>query len=57
MYLIQAPKEAADATCARATDGAAGVCVYLTRCDAARGITAAVYADTYCSVDNKYYLS
>ncbi|XP_049887511.1 inter-alpha-trypsin inhibitor heavy chain H4-like isoform X4 [Pectinophora gossypiella] len=49
-----APKEAEDAECARATDGAAGVCVYLTRCDAAKNITLEQYKETYCSVNKSY---
>ncbi|XP_063634435.1 inter alpha-trypsin inhibitor, heavy chain 4-like isoform X3 [Cydia splendana] len=45
-----APVEASDAACARATDGGAGVCVYLTRCNAARNITPQIYQDIHCAV-------
>ncbi|XP_045761371.1 inter-alpha-trypsin inhibitor heavy chain H4-like isoform X13 [Maniola jurtina] len=37
-----------------ASDSAASVCVYLTRCHAARSITADDYQKSYCVVDNKY---
>ncbi|CAB3231305.1 unnamed protein product [Arctia plantaginis] len=50
-----APKESTgDAACPSAVDGGAGVCVYLTRCDAARHITTDVYSTTYCTVDQGY---
>ncbi|KAJ2946262.1 hypothetical protein O0L34_g12300 [Tuta absoluta] len=49
-----APKEASDAECQKATDGGAGVCVYLTRCDAAKSITLDSYKTTFCRVDNHY---
>ncbi|XP_063547315.1 inter alpha-trypsin inhibitor, heavy chain 4-like isoform X2 [Cydia strobilella] len=45
-----APAEANDAACARAADGGAGICVYLTRCDSARNITQQIYQDIHCAV-------
>ncbi|KAL4705045.1 hypothetical protein ACJJTC_009833 [Scirpophaga incertulas] len=47
-------KDGVDAKCPAATDGAAGVCVYLTRCEAAKTITADTYSNTYCRVDDKF---
>lgn len=52
LFFLQAPKDASDAPCARSTDGGAGVCVYLTRCDTAKTITEQNYLDIYCSVDS-----
>ncbi|KAJ8733901.1 hypothetical protein PYW07_014452 [Mythimna separata] len=50
-----APKEASgDAECASAVSGGAGLCVYLSRCDAAKDITVDVYRTTYCSVSQGY---
>ncbi|KAL0895535.1 hypothetical protein ABMA27_011641 [Loxostege sticticalis] len=49
-----APKAASgvDAECANAVGGAgAGACVYLTRCGAARTLSAHDYLSSYCSVD------
>ncbi|XP_041974558.1 inter-alpha-trypsin inhibitor heavy chain H4-like isoform X3 [Aricia agestis] len=43
-----------DASCGRATDGAAGACVYVTRCAAARDIAAAQYQDLYCTVNEGF---
>ncbi|XP_026726258.1 inter-alpha-trypsin inhibitor heavy chain H4-like isoform X3 [Trichoplusia ni] len=47
------PKESADMKCDKAVGGGEGVCVYLTRCDAARNITAELYTTTFCEV-NQY---
>lgn len=48
---MQVPKEASgDVSCASSVDGGEGVCVYLTRCDSARLITADIYKTTYCTV-------
>ncbi|XP_075984251.1 inter-alpha-trypsin inhibitor heavy chain H4-like isoform X3 [Anticarsia gemmatalis] len=53
--LSEVPKESSgDAECASAVDGGAGVCVYLTRCDSAKHITAQVYSTTYCAVSQGY---
>ncbi|KAJ8734913.1 hypothetical protein PYW08_014163 [Mythimna loreyi] len=50
-----APKEASgDAKCASAVSGGAGLCVYLSRCDAAKDITVDVYRTTYCTVSQGY---
>ncbi|XP_068629147.1 inter alpha-trypsin inhibitor, heavy chain 4-like isoform X2 [Battus philenor] len=52
---VTAPVSASgDAECATATDATAGLCVYLTRCSAARDITADLYSRTYCVVSDGY---
>ncbi|RVE43998.1 hypothetical protein evm_011353 [Chilo suppressalis] len=48
------PADGSDPQCAAATDGAPGVCVYLTRCVAAQTLTAQAYSNTYCVVSDKY---
>lgn len=50
------PKDAADSDCAQSAGAPseAGVCVYLTRCAAARDISLDEYRTTYCVVENKY---
>lgn len=50
-----APKEASgDAECASAVKGGSGLCVYLSRCDAAKDITVDVYRMTYCTLSQGY---
>ncbi|CAG4963388.1 unnamed protein product [Parnassius apollo] len=50
-----APKvEGGDTECPSATDNSAGLCVYLTRCEAARSITVDVYSRAYCVVSDGY---
>ncbi|CAH2068892.1 unnamed protein product, partial [Iphiclides podalirius] len=50
-----APSEATgDVECSTATDNSTGLCVYLTRCYAARNITVDTYSRTYCVVSNGY---
>ncbi|CAK1600022.1 unnamed protein product [Parnassius mnemosyne] len=50
-----APKaEGGDTECPSATDNSAGLCVYLTRCDAAQSITVDVYSRAYCVVSDGY---
>ncbi|XP_045450405.1 inter-alpha-trypsin inhibitor heavy chain H4-like [Melitaea cinxia] len=50
------PKDAVDSECAQSAGAPseAGVCVYLTRCAAARDIGLDEYRTTYCVVENKY---
>ncbi|XP_046976043.1 inter-alpha-trypsin inhibitor heavy chain H6-like isoform X2 [Vanessa cardui] len=50
----EAAGEAAGAAAGEAAGAGRGVCVYLTRCAAARDISADEYRDTYCVVENKF---
>ncbi|XP_053601011.1 inter-alpha-trypsin inhibitor heavy chain H4-like isoform X4 [Plodia interpunctella] len=43
-----------DAACPTAVSGTSGLCVYVTRCGAARTISLDVYKTSFCAVDGSY---